>query len=226
MLYLVIAVVLLGSVAVRIERGRLTLSGIAIGAAAILLNPLDATIVGLALAIPMARRGHWTILGNGIMAAAYACLGALVAAPLHGGQPLMLGSRILVLLVVNVGSWLLIGVGLSLRSGESIASIARHNFTGQFYAAFAYFALPRLRNLGLHPLAGHARRGEDQQQFVVEPDGVIDLFVYFPTGLNIMRRKPATDAFVLKVGVKTVGEILILRRVADKAAVVLNRMVY
>jgi len=143
-LYLVIAVVLLGSVAVRIERGRLTLSGIAIGAAAILLNPLDATIVGLALAIPMARRGHWTILGNGIMAAAYACLGALVAAPLHGGQPLMLGSRILVLLVVNVGSWLLIGVGLSLRSGESIASIARHNFTGQFYAAFAYFALAAL----------------------------------------------------------------------------------
>jgi signal transduction histidine kinase len=33
---------------------------------------------------------------------------------------------------------------LSLRSGESLRSIARHNFTGQFYAAFAYFALAAL----------------------------------------------------------------------------------
>ncbi len=143
-LYLVVAVILLGSVAVRIERGRLTLSGIAIGAAAILLNPLDATVVGLALAIPMVRRGHWTILGNGIMAAAYACLGALISAHLRNGQPLTLGSRVLVLLVVNIASWFLIGIGLSLRSGESIVSIARHNFTGQFYAAFGYFALAAL----------------------------------------------------------------------------------
>jgi len=143
-LYLAVAVILLGAVAVRIERGRLTLSGIAIGAAAILLNPLDATIVGLALAVPMGRRGPWTILGNGIMAAAYAFLGALVAADLRGNQQLTLGARILVLLVVNVASWLLIGVGLALRSRESIGSIARHNFTGQFYAAFAYFALAAL----------------------------------------------------------------------------------
>jgi len=143
-LYLVIAVILLGAVAVRIDRGRLTLSGIAIGAAAILLNPLDATIVGLALALPMARRGHWTIVGNGVMAAAYACLGALVATHLRDDQPLVIGSRILVLLIVNVASWLLIGVGLSLRTGESLVSIARHNFTGQFYAAFAYFALAAL----------------------------------------------------------------------------------
>ncbi len=143
-LYLTAIVILSGFVAVRIERGRLTLSAIAIGAAAILLNPLDATVVGLALAIPMVRRGAWAISGNGIMAAAYACLGALMAAQLRTGGALTLGSRILVLLVLNVASWFLVGVGMSLRSGESIPSITRHNFTAQFYAAFAYFGLAAL----------------------------------------------------------------------------------
>ena len=48
--YLVIALVLLSSVDVRIERGRLSLSGIAIGTGAMLLNPLhvDAGDLGVA----------------------------------------------------------------------------------------------------------------------------------------------------------------------------------
>src|SRR5260221_11329926 len=40
-MYLVVAIVLLSSVDIRIERGYLNLSGLAIGAAAILLSPLD-----------------------------------------------------------------------------------------------------------------------------------------------------------------------------------------
>jgi signal transduction histidine kinase len=144
LLYLVIALILASSVTVRIERGRLTLSSIAIGVSAILLNPVQATIVGLAMAIPMARRLRWAILGNGIMAAAYACLGSVVAANLRTGETLTLGSRVLVLVVVELASWILVGVGLSLRSGESIQSIVRHNFNAQFYAAFAYFGLASL----------------------------------------------------------------------------------
>ena len=142
--YLVIVLVLLSSVDVRIERGRLSLSGIAIGTGAMLLNPLHATIVGLSLGVPMARRGQWPILGNTIMAATYACFGALVAARLRSDGTLTIESRALVLVAVNVASWILVGIGLSLRTGESIRSIVRHNFTAQFYVAYAYFALASL----------------------------------------------------------------------------------
>ena len=142
--YLVIALILLSSVDVRIERGRLSLSGIAIGAGAMLLSPLHATIVGLSLGIPMARRGHWPILGNTIMAATYACFGALIAARLRSEGTLTLDSRVLVLIVMNVASWILVGIGLSLRSGESLRSIVKHNFTAPFYVAYAYFALASL----------------------------------------------------------------------------------
>ncbi len=143
-LYLVGAVVVLSSIEVRIERGRLTLSAIAIGTAAIRLNPLDATLIGLALAIPMARRGRWPILGNSVTAAAYACLGAILAAHLRTTGMLSLESRAFVLVVINLTSWVLIGVGLSLRTGESIASIVKHNFGTQFYLAYGYFALASL----------------------------------------------------------------------------------
>ena len=144
LLYLVIAVILSSSITVRIERGQLTLSSIAIGAGAILLNPIHATIVGLSLGIPMARRQRWPILGNAITAASYACLGAIVAAHLRTSGTLTLESRVLVLLVVELSSWVLVGVGLSIRSGESIQSIVTHNFNAQFYAAFGYFALASL----------------------------------------------------------------------------------
>src|SRR5712691_5549698 len=66
-LYLVVAAVALSSVDVRIELGRLSLSGIAIGAAALVLNPPAATLVGLAIGIAMARRGPWPIVGNAIL---------------------------------------------------------------------------------------------------------------------------------------------------------------
>ena len=143
-LYLVGAVIVLSAIEVRIERGRLTLSAIALGTAAILLGPLDATIVGLALAIPMVRRGRWPIGGNAVTAAAYACLGAITAAHLQANGTISLSSRILILIVVTVSSWILVAVGLSIRTGESIASIVRHNFSSQFYLAYGYFGLASL----------------------------------------------------------------------------------
>ena len=143
-LYLVIAVMFLSSIDVRIERGRLNLASIALGTAAILLNPLDATIVGLSLGLSMARRGLWPLVGNSVMAASYECLSALVAAHLRVVGGLTLEGRILILLVVNLTGWVLVAVGLSLRTGESVASIVRHNFNVQFYAAYGYFALAAL----------------------------------------------------------------------------------
>ena len=142
--YLAIVLVLLSSADVRIERGRINLSGIAIGAAAILLNPLDATVVGAAVAIPMVHRGRWPIVANAIMAAADAGLGAELAVTLRQDGSLNIESRLAVLVVVILASWALVAVGLSIRTGESLRSIVKHNFTAQFYAAFGYFALASL----------------------------------------------------------------------------------
>lgn len=143
-LYLLIAMVVLTLVSVRIERGHLTLSAIAFGAAAILLNPLNATIVGLSLSIPMARRGRWRILANGIMGATYLCIGAIVGSQLRTAGSLGIGQRLVVLIAVSLSSWVIVGLGLSIRTSESMVSIVRHNFTPSFYVAFGYFALASL----------------------------------------------------------------------------------
>ena len=141
-LFLVVSSTALSTVYVRIDRGRLALSGIAIGTATVLLNPLDATLVGLSIGIPMLRRGSWTIGGNAVMASSFACTAALVAAHLQAS----LASRVLVLAVMTLTSWIVVGVGLSVRSGEPIQSIVRHNFSGEFYAAYVYFGLASLLN--------------------------------------------------------------------------------
>jgi signal transduction histidine kinase len=142
--FLVVAAVLLSSVYVRIARGNLALAGIPIGAAALLLNPLNATVVGLSIALPMARRGRWPIVGNALMSSMYACVGAVIASHLGSQGNLSLGSRVIVLTVINAISWIVVGVGLSLRSGESIPSIVRFNFGYEFYAAYLYFTLAAL----------------------------------------------------------------------------------
>jgi len=45
---------------------------------------------------------------------------------------------------MHITTWILVGGGLSLRTGEPIRSIVRHNFSGPFFAAYAYFALASL----------------------------------------------------------------------------------
>jgi signal transduction histidine kinase len=143
-LYLVVAIVLLSSVDIRIERGHLNLSGLAIGAAAILLSPLDATMVGLASALAQRHRGRWNILANAVISAAYGTFGAAVATQLRVQGTLSVGARVIVLVALTVACWILVAGGLSIRTGESIPSIVKHNFTPSFYLAFGYFALAAL----------------------------------------------------------------------------------
>jgi len=142
--FLMAAVATLSLGDVRLERGRLTLSGLAIGASAIILNPLDSTLVGLAIAVPMRSRGAWPIIGNAVITAATACLGAVAATHLRVDSDLSLASRAAVLLIVSAAGLSLVAVGLSLRTGESIASIVRHGFTVPFCLAYVYFALAAL----------------------------------------------------------------------------------
>jgi signal transduction histidine kinase len=142
--YLVVAIVLLSWVDIPLERGHLNLSGLAIGVAAILLNPLDATIVGLASALVHKRRGRWEVIANAAISAAYGAFGAVVAGLVRDGAPLSLESRVIVLIALTAACWILVAGGLSIRTGEPVLSIVKHNFTPSFYLAFGYFALAAL----------------------------------------------------------------------------------
>ena len=86
----------------------------------------------------------------------------------------------------------------------------------------AHLAFAGLGDFGLHPLALHAVRRQDQQQLVVQADGFVDLLVEFLAALNVVRGKPAAHAFVLKVGVEAVGEGLVFGGIADEAGVELD----
>jgi signal transduction histidine kinase len=143
-LFLMIAAAILNLASVRIDRGRLTLSGLAIGATAILVNPLDAALVGLAISVGAIGRGSWPLVTNAAVYSAIASLGATVALQLHSGGNLTLGARVLILLVVNVATIVLVALGLSIRTGESIGTVVRHNLSPSFYFAFAYFGLAAL----------------------------------------------------------------------------------
>jgi signal transduction histidine kinase len=143
-LYLTLAIVLMNMPQVRLDRGRLSLSALATGAAAILTNPLDATIIGLAASLSQVRRGAWTTLSNGVLNASTACLGSVVSAQFRFGNNLSFGSRVVVVLAVSVANLALVVAALRIRTGEPAVSIVRHNFTRSFYAAFAYFGLAAL----------------------------------------------------------------------------------
>ncbi|TMB87149.1 MAG: HAMP domain-containing histidine kinase [Chloroflexi bacterium] len=143
-LFLVVAAFLMGIPQAQIERGRLDLSAIVNGAAAILANPLDASIVGLVASLHLARRGSWRIMVNAVTYATASCVGAIAAAQFRVGNSLAFGPRLLVVLTVSVVNVGLVVGALTTRTGESVPSIVRHNFTRSFYAAFTYFGLAAL----------------------------------------------------------------------------------
>ena len=142
--FLMLAAAVLSLASVRVDRGNLTLLGLGIGATAILTNPLDAAVVGLAMAISQVRRPLWHVLTNATVYAAIASLGATVAIHLQHGGNLTLAARLVVLMLMNGADIALVALAISVRTGESIASIFRHNLTFSFYLAFAYFALGAL----------------------------------------------------------------------------------
>ena len=142
--YLAVACAVMNLLEVRIERGRLNLLAVVIGPAAILLNPLDATIVGAAFSVVPSRRGHWSVLANAVIYPAMAGSGSVLASLLAPAHDHDLIGRASVLALITVENWLLVALAFRLRTGESMISIVRHNFTPAFYAAFAYFGLAGL----------------------------------------------------------------------------------
>jgi signal transduction histidine kinase len=140
-LYLSLASYLMSIPQAQVERGRLDLSAIVFGTAAILANPLDATVIGLLASLRLAGRGSWRIAMSAVTYGMASCLGSVVASQLRVGNTLPAGSRVAVFVTVSVLNIVLVLGALTIRTGESAASIVRHNFTPSFYAAFAYFGL-------------------------------------------------------------------------------------
>jgi hypothetical protein len=123
-LYLVAAATLFNFANVRIDRGRLTLTAIVVGATAILLNPLHATLVGVTAAVAERKRGPWAIAANGTLHGAIACIGSFVAVELRSGAELSLWSRIVVIVVVTLTNWVLVGIAYSLRTGSQFLALS------------------------------------------------------------------------------------------------------
>jgi len=142
--YLIVSTALLASVEVRLDRGRLTLSALAMGAAAVLLNPLNATLVGLGTGIAMFRRPRWQLLANACMSASLTCVASVTSVLIGASSDANPIRRTFVLLVLDATSLLFVACGLSVRTGESLLSIARHNFTTPFLLAYGYFTLGSL----------------------------------------------------------------------------------
>src|SRR5438093_2211080 len=94
--FLCVAGPLLNIPQVRIEQGRLSLSGIAIGVAALTTNPLAATVIGLASSVSVFRRGAFPIVGNAVFSAAIAFAGSLVASFLRQEGPFNLAAHLAV----------------------------------------------------------------------------------------------------------------------------------
>jgi signal transduction histidine kinase len=140
-LFLLIASFLMSIPQAQLDRGQLDLSAIVLGATAILTNPLDATMIGAVASFRLIGRGPWRIMMSAVAYATASCLGSIAASQLRVGNSLPSGSRVLVVLTVSVVNIGLVMTALSIRTGEAPISIARHNFTRSFFAAFAYFGL-------------------------------------------------------------------------------------
>src|SRR5437773_2573046 len=129
---------------VRIDRGTLTLNGVVSGAAAILLNPLDATLVGLATSLPFARRGVWPMLGNAAIYSTVVCLSSLVSAHFRSVMGVAFGPRVATLLTLTASDVVLVATAISVRTGESGLGVIQRNVTPYFFLAFGYFCLSAL----------------------------------------------------------------------------------
>ncbi len=129
---------------VRLDRGHLTLGGIVVVAAAMLTNPLDATLIGLSIALGQVPRGLRAGAANATIYTCIASLCAWIASEFHTTGDIPLVYRLLVVLTFVLSNIVLVAAALSFNSGESVRSILRVNLTPSLYAAFAYMGLAGL----------------------------------------------------------------------------------
>ena len=113
--------------------------------------------------------------------------------------------------------------GVGVEAFPGLEGLEGDEAEGEEHAAvFLDFAFAGFGDFGFDPFAGHAMRGEDEEELVVEADGCVDLLVDFLARSKVVGSEPAADAGVLEIGVEAVGEGLVLGGVRDEAGVKLD----
>src|ERR1700693_2409559 len=91
---------------VRIDRGRISLAALLVGAATLITKPLKATLIGIASQVPQPRSQGWRIATNAVFYSTEACAASLVAAVLRNGETVGLGPRLIVLAALTSTNWI------------------------------------------------------------------------------------------------------------------------
>jgi hypothetical protein len=81
-------------------------------------------------------------------------------------------------------------------------------------------------HLEFDPCTHHRVLREDQQQLVIEANGLIDTLPDLVAGLHVFRCEPTAHAFTLQVGIEPLGKATVSVGIADKAGVVLDRALH
>jgi signal transduction histidine kinase len=134
---------ILGMFAVRLERGYLRLTMIATQAAAMLLVPPLAGLVGLVAGLSWVRHGPAGHRYAGVGAAVFMTAGASAARLAVGSDTTVhtVAGLILVAVSMTLANWTVNVIGLAILTGEPVGQIVRATFSRSFLAAFGYFAL-------------------------------------------------------------------------------------
>src|SRR5579872_4034609 len=139
--YICVGAVLLNIPQVRIEQGRLSLVGILNMAAAMLLNPVDATLVGVASSASVIGRGAFPIIANAVFSSVLNVVGSIVAVNATSTSHESITPRVLVLITYTFTNLALVLVAFRIRQGATMRSVASHTFTPSFFVSFAYSGL-------------------------------------------------------------------------------------
>jgi len=140
-LFLAIASALMTIPEVRIDQGRLTLNEITSGAAAVLLNPLDATVVSLAIVFTVNRRlGLWPMVMSTLIPTIATCLGSIASVAFSGGGSPNLAVRVAAISVVTLANIVLSSTGFGVWERDSPLSVLKRNANPSFAVAFGYNA--------------------------------------------------------------------------------------
>jgi len=76
-----------------------------------------------------------------------------------------------------------------------------------------------------HPGTCYRVFGEDEQEFVILPDRLINAHPKLVTDLEVFRCIPAANIFAFQVSMQPFGKLLVFAGIADKTAIIINRFV-
>jgi len=158
-IFLLAAGMLLGATNIRIDLGVISLGAIAYQAAAAILSPLEAALVGIAATIPRAyQRRNLDRVPYAAVGAFYGAFGAafrLILERFGAPTPLAIVAAVLMTVVANLVSTGLIGTRIA---NTTVVSVWRRALTRMVWVAYVFFVAASLLLVDLlsHGWAGYA----------------------------------------------------------------------